>query len=358
MVSLPRVYTTCAYAPLPLIHAAGFHPVRLLPGLDPPDDAGPGFLNRHVCACARGILDRALRARQDDVAGVVIPTSCDAMRRLADAWMAALPRVPVFRLAMPLADSEASAAWLADEYRRLGEALAEWGGVFPDDAELARSVALYDAAAERLEALQAASWAGTGLPGRAMRRLHRRGATVPIEDLLAELERVVPGTPAVAEEAPGGDRVPLLVTGNVIVGEAVYDAIDAAGGRVVASDHCAGPRQLVPLRPRGPGLTALARAVLARPPCARTLALDRPDAVPRRVLDIARRSGAAGIVATFLRHCDPYAGVLPALREAAERADLPLIVVPLELGARDEGRVAARVEVFVEMLAARRLAAR
>ena len=81
-----KVGFTCAYAPLALIDAAGFVPYRILPLGENPDQAG-SLLHDNLCPHIKRLLDRALNADLPELAGLVFMNSCDAMRRLADAWV-------------------------------------------------------------------------------------------------------------------------------------------------------------------------------------------------------------------------------------------------------------------------------
>ena len=81
---------TCAYTPIALIDAAGFTPYRVLPTGGWPDQAGR-ILHDNLCPHIKRVLDRALDKDLPDLFGMVFINSCDAMRRLADAWKSIRP---------------------------------------------------------------------------------------------------------------------------------------------------------------------------------------------------------------------------------------------------------------------------
>ena len=89
--ALQKIGFVCAYTPLPLIHAAGYVPLRVLPMSQVPDQAGH-LLHDNLCPHVKRILDRALGQDLPELAAMVFINSCDAMRRLADAWQTARRR--------------------------------------------------------------------------------------------------------------------------------------------------------------------------------------------------------------------------------------------------------------------------
>ena len=66
-----RVGFTCAYTPLPLLHAAGLEPYRILPVGEAPDQAG-ALLHDNLCPHVKRILDRGLADDLPDLSAVVI----------------------------------------------------------------------------------------------------------------------------------------------------------------------------------------------------------------------------------------------------------------------------------------------
>ena len=104
MTSEPLIGFTCAYTPLALLDAAGFVPYRLMPLTEAPDQAGT-LLHDNTCPHVKRVLDRAMHRDLPKMAGLVLMNSCDAMRRLADGWLATRPEsaIGAERLASSLA---------------------------------------------------------------------------------------------------------------------------------------------------------------------------------------------------------------------------------------------------------------
>ncbi len=344
-----RIGFSCAYTPLPLIHAAGFVPFRILPLGDAPDQAG-SLLHENMCPHVKRVLDRALAGDLPHLCGVVLMNSCDAMRRLADAWRVARPNDRVILVDLPVANNDVGAAYLAKELSRLADRLSEWAGrpVTPD--AVVRSARLYREFGERLARLGERAGRGA-LPGgrRMFQEILNRSVTVPVEDTLAEL-KALEGMPDHGEQPPS--RVPVYVFGNVLPDPEAFDLFDACGALLVADDLCTGSRQLVPMEVDGARdvMLELARGLLSRPVCARTLEVGHPERFAEQVVSGARECGARGVIAHVMKFCDPYLARLPAVRDALRDAGLPLLVLEGDCTMRSLGQHRTRIEAFVEML--------
>jgi benzoyl-CoA reductase/2-hydroxyglutaryl-CoA dehydratase subunit BcrC/BadD/HgdB len=247
--------------------------------------------------------------------------------------------VPSIVVDLPLTASPASLDFFAAELRRLGAWLEERGG-HPFGPELARSIERHDELAAALERARE-----SGVEGASLQALRLRAVALPAAEALVE----VLAAPAGARSTGG---VPVLLAGNMLPDPEAFSLFEQCGLRVVADDLCSGSRQLVPvaLRPAEEPLRGLARAVLERPPCARTLVVERPGDLGDRIAAAAQASGARGVVAHVLKFCDPYLGRLPGLREALRRVGLPLLVLEGDCTLRSLGQYRTRLEAFAETL--------
>ena len=95
-----KIGFTCAYAPVPIIEAAGFSPFRVFPETDSQDQSGH-MLHDNLCPHVKKVLDRALDEDLPELGGMVFINSCDSMRRLSDAWQEARPYDRTILLDLP-----------------------------------------------------------------------------------------------------------------------------------------------------------------------------------------------------------------------------------------------------------------
>ncbi len=344
--SRARIGYACAYAPLPLMAAAGLEPYRILPLGGAPDAAGER-LHDNLCPHIKRVLDRALCEDLPELTGVLFVNSCDAMRRLADAWPTARPADRVALVDLPVHAGPGATAYLADELARLAEELGTWTGRPVTGRAVIEATGRYDALAEGLAALEArlrpvaggaAAWQAEALAA----------VTLPLDEALARV-RAGLADPVEGEPARGPA---VLLFGNVLPDPAAFELFAQAGVRVVADDQCTGGRQLSSYGLDDPerAIEQLAAALLARPACARTFDPDRPGVLADRVLERARAAGAAGVVAHVMKFCDPYLSRLPAVRERLREEGLPLLVLEGDCSLRSLGQQRTRLEAFAEMI--------
>lgn len=340
---------TCAYTPLAIIDAAGLVPHRLLPMGEPPDQAGR-LLHENLCPHVKVVLDRALDEDLPPLSGVVFTTSCDTMRRLADAWPAARPDDPIHVIDLPLDDAVSSISYFAGELRRLAAALAEWGGREVTEDRLRTSGGERDKLAALLAELGERRSRGE-LPGGAARlqQLQNQAATATLDEAI-RMARDALDEPLREPPARG---VPILLFGNVMPDPESLGLLEESGALVKDDDLCTGSRWLTTagLTEAGDPFEELARAYLTRPPCARTVSPSEPGRLAFEIVSRARGCRARGVVCHTLKFCDPYLARLPALREALRDEGLPLLVLEGDLTLRSLGQQRTRIEAFLEMLA-------
>lgn len=343
----PRMGYTCAYTPLALLDAAGFTPLRLLPMSQSPDQAG-ALLHDNLCPHVKRVLDRAMDNDLPPLAGVIFMDSCDAMRRLADAWLEARPQDRQVLVDLPVSPTEESAAYLAGELRRLAALLSGWAGRPLAEEDVIRAAQDRDGLARALERLDRLAAQGKLPGGRGeLQRLYNLSVTSPVTQALEEIE-------ALDTEAgePTTSAVPLFLLGNVMPDPAAFQLLEECGVRVAGDDLCTGARQQTPMALDGADVfLGMARGLLNRPACGRTIDPARPDMLMRQILEAATASKARGVIVHVVKFCDPYLARLPVIRIGLEQAGLPLLLLEGDCTLRSLGQHRTRIEAFVEMLA-------
>lgn len=343
-----RIGFTCAYTPLPLIDAAGFSPVRLLPLTDAPDQAG-SILHENLCPFVKRIIDRALFGDLPEISGLVVMNSCETMRRLGDAWRKIRPKDRVVLVDLPVATSAAGVEHFASELVRLAGILSGWAGrpVTPD--AVSKSIAEYNRLAALLGKLEGMAIRGA-LPGgrRALQDIFNRSVSLPVDELLVEYDMVVRAEGSLKENPSG---VPVYLFGNMLADPQAVEVFEKCGCRLVGDDLCTGSRQLWPIEASSGGdpFHQLAVGLLGRPTCARTLA-GLPGHLAGQVLDGVRRTRARGVIAHVMKFCDPYLARLPAVREKLRGEGVPLLVLEGDCTLRSLGQQRTRIEAFAETL--------
>jgi len=123
---------TCPYVPAEWIAAHGLRPRRLIPV--PVEGALAIPRMEGLCPYARAFVNDV--AASKDIAGVVVTTMCDQMRRVFDLLVRRVD-TPAFLLNVPSTWQTVAAQRLyLDELKRLGRFLVRLGGHEPGKAEL------------------------------------------------------------------------------------------------------------------------------------------------------------------------------------------------------------------------------
>ena len=340
--SSPKLGYACAYAPVPLLDAAGFSPVRVLPQGDFPDQAGR-VLHDTLCPHVKKILDRALAGDLDDLSGMVFVNSCDAMRRLSDAFLARGRRATL--LDLPVTGGPRSEARFAADMERLYETLCEWSGLSPDPARISAAIKAHNRLAGLLAEASRKRDLGL-LSAPRFQELVNFASAHPAEDAAAEAERVLAEPPVAAR--PGA--VPVFLFGNVLPDPEAFALFEDCGARVAGEDFCTGSRFLAPVPEGDDPFARLAAGLLEKPRCARTLDTSSPGGIGADVLARARETGAKGVIAQYLKFCDPYLARMPIVREVLREAGIPFLVLEGDCSLGSIGQQRTRIEAFIEML--------
>jgi benzoyl-CoA reductase/2-hydroxyglutaryl-CoA dehydratase subunit BcrC/BadD/HgdB len=339
----------CAYTPLVLIDAAGYTPYRILPISECPDQAGQ-LLHDNLCPHVKRILDRAISNDLPELCGVVFINSCDAMRRLADAWRRVRPLDKNILLDLPAVADDAAIAFFAGELTRLTEALAEWSGRKITNSDIEASLKQYNQLPHLFARLRERFHQGklAGSSAR-MQRLYNEAMTAPFEQCVLKLQQ------ALAEPESNdleGDGIPVFLFGNVLAEPEALKLFESCGARIIDDDLCTGSRLFTPLEigENQDLLAQISRSLLTRPPCGRTFDPGQPLKMAEDILQRARASGARGVIGQTIKFCDPYLDRLPAVRETLREAGIPLLLLEGDCSLRSIEQQRTRIEAFIEML--------
>lgn len=340
---------TCAYTPLALIDAAGFSPYRILPLGDCPDQAGH-LLHDNLCPTIKRILDRALSKDLPDLSGIVFVNSCDAMRRLADAWTHIRPDEPILVLDLPATTDDRAVSFFSEEIQRMYHTLYQWQGKPAGERDILKSIELYNELSGGLKQLADLFHSGKRAGGTAeIQKIYNAAATSSFDVTRKRLKKMLD---APAEEAAPDNRVPVYLFGNVMADPDVFSMIESCGAKIANDDFCTGSRMFMPILLKdGTDLfQGIARSILKRPPCARTFDPGNPGKIAEDVLLNANACSARGVIGHTIKFCDPYLERMPFVRDLLKENDIPFLLLEGDCTLRSMGQHRTRIEAFIEML--------
>jgi benzoyl-CoA reductase/2-hydroxyglutaryl-CoA dehydratase subunit BcrC/BadD/HgdB len=344
-----KIGYACAYTPLALIDAASYTPYRILPMSECPDQAGQ-LLHDNLCPHVKRILDRAISKDLPDLAGIVIINSCDAMRRLADAWRRVRPADHILVLDLPATSDTAAIAYFAGELTRLVESLSEWSGSQITKNDIKTSIEQYNQLPPLFARLRERLYQGKLVGGGArMQTLYNEAMMAPFSKSAKSLRQ------ALAEPEPKDmpdDGIPVFLFGNVLPNPEALALFESCGARIIEDDLCTGSRLFTPIElvENQDLILQISRSLLTRPPCARTFDPGQPLKMAEDILTRTRTSGARGVIGQTIKFCDPYLDRLPAVRKTLRQAGIPLLLLEGDCSLRSIEQQRTRIEAFIEML--------
>lgn len=349
----------CTYTPEEVIHAAGFTPHRLLPGPGsgngPVEDALPGS----ICPYPRKILSNLRSSIYDELAGIVVANSCNAMIHLYNVLKEESGPF-VYLLDVPRRQDQEAVNYYTRELELLADYLGKKGQ--PVNAEnLTRSLNIYRRKKllldeySRLYGLGALNQDRAGLYGLAI-----EAANSEPEAFNKKLSGVLEGRQK-KRGAPGavqqGDNPSALLLAGGLPPQGLVELLSEQSGLLLYPENCAGIRYLQ--KPGPPALSGgdlsrkeilhiISGNYLAKLPCPRVFNhRAREDYYCRLLDELAVRA----VIYHDLLFCDRCHYDYLLLKDLLKKRDIPHLKVKTELGQEDLGQLKTRVEAFLEILA-------
>ncbi|MGE5515215.1 MAG: double-cubane-cluster-containing anaerobic reductase [Bacteroidota bacterium] len=359
------VGTTCIQAPEELIYAMGAHPVRLCNGSYHYDQIGADFMPAKSCSLVKATLGMLCSENPVPRVGkldlIVNPTTCDQKKK-ASAMMEGMGHA-VFDLELPnVKESEAARVYWQRSVRGFAERLRQLTG-----KRLTRKNLL--AAMARIRRAEAAFRVMDGFRNRQPAVFLGKDAflvtnafffddldrwTEKVEALNQELaERVEKGMAAAQKKAPR-----ILFTGSppIFPNLKLPLLIEQAGGVVVADETCSANRMLYDMTAVdewlvGDMVDSLADKYLK--PCTCPI-FTRNDDRQRRILDLAAKFSADGVVYQSFAGCQVYEMEQKSIADLLNAKGIPMLYVETDYSPDDMGQLSTRIEAFLESIKTRK----
>lgn len=342
----------CSYAPVELIRAAGFHPMRLFSSQSEISLA-ENHLQGYCCSLVRGVLESSLSGRLDFLDGTVFPHTCDSIQRLSDIWRLKKRHGFFADVLMPAKlNSKSAATYMLAVLDRFKRELETVSGVPLTDTALSTAIQDYTAIRQHLAALYRLKSATPGIISGPDLHAVVKGSMIMDVDMLLERLPALVARLSQAVPSPETDLVEkrIIISGSACDAPGIYSLIEDAGGSVVADDLCTGQRWFQGQVPAGPDpLKALAERYLARPVCPakHKTTVSRADSL----INLARTHRASGVIFLLLKFCDPHAFDYPYLKERLEEEGIRTLLIETDDQAINHGQLSTRIETFVHMIA-------
>lgn len=336
----------CTYTPEEIIYAAGFQPVRLSAKGNPIKKAD-ACLHNNLCPFVRSVLDDALDSSLGHFDGIIFANSCDAMRRLYDAWQLFVKADFTYILGPPKAVSSYSIAYYADQLRGLARRLEEHYGVTITNEALWESIKIFNQTRTLIQDLSSRYKSNSPLPGEDMFTIMQMATRCDRRKFNQKLSSYLEQPP---QEMPTRrNTMPRVLLAGCIIDQVDFiRVIEGVGAQLVVNELCTGIRHFENLvEEDSDPFVALSSRYLNRAPCARMVNLEWRL---NYLVQLAKDYRVDGVIYHILKFCDHYMWDLPHTTTEFEENGLPVLSVESEYTKESFEQLKTRVQAFVELL--------
>jgi benzoyl-CoA reductase subunit C len=319
------------YVPREIVHAAGMLPLGILGGgADMEVIHGDAYYQSYICRIPRSTVELAVTGRLDFVDGMMFPSICDVIRNLSGIWQILFKDkyVRYFDAPQNFRD-DVGGVFYSNELRELREGLGRLAGREITDADLRRSIAVYNENRRVVNQVydfrSATPWKA---PSAEVYLLMRAGMVLPPEEHTLLMREYLAA--AEGENRPVRDNCRVLLTGvfceqpplNLI------KSLEISGCYIVDDDLLLVTRWLLSEVPTdGDPVENLAKAFLHQ--SAQTAAKYEPDREQKGsyLIDAIRRRSADGVIFAAPSFCDPALLDQPMIVSRLEALGIPYITM-------------------------------
>ena len=315
------------YVPREIVHAAGMLPVGIFGGGDQMEVIqGDAYYQSYICRIPRSTLELGLTGRLDCLDGMLFPSICDVIRNLSGMWTMLFPDRYVRYVDVPQNYERAvGGVYWRRELEILREDLGRLAGHTVSDADLSRSIAVYNENRAAIRALyEARSRQPWFYPTSEVFLFLRAGNLLPPEEHTAMLRQYLKLAPLEADRCEQ-DQSRVVLVGMFCEQPplGLLLTLERAGCWVVDDDLLLGLRWITCDTPtEGDPLQNLVEAYLNH--SAVTASRYLPDGDHGRgLVDSVRQNRAEGVIFCAPSFCDPALLEQPMLVRALEREGIP-----------------------------------
>ncbi len=346
-----------AAAPLEIISAAGFLPVRIKGDPGRAVTKADSRMEGLVCPFLRSAFDLTLDGRYDYLDGIVIPHTCDSVSRTYEVWKHNVPLPYYHFLNVPHLDDGPSLEFFVDILRTFIKSLERFTGKKISDGSLTNAVEAYNENRRAMRDLYDLRKQDRPLiSGVEMMKLLSAVKALPVDESTALIRQVVEEVKGrTAPAAPNSVRV--MLVGDQIDDTALTEIIESAGAHVVMDDLSVGSKlyfaDMEATRDPVDGIAEYYLKQVSLPTFYRDTGGSYEENLEARFGHLKRFVSEFDVDAVILlvyKNCDPYGFEVPAVMAYVESLGTPVYYVEDEYSSSSLGRLKTRIEAFLETL--------
>lgn len=340
------VLTVPYYTPDEIVHSMGLVPMGTW-GADMELNRAKEYFPAFMCSIVQSILELGISGKFKGASAIIIPSLCDTLKTMGENWKYAVPDIKFIPMTYPQNRKPAyGVAYTRAGYERVIEDLEKCTGAKFSMDSLAESNKLYNEHNEAMRRVDELLARHAEVTVQERSDIFASANYMLVEEHTALVNKFIAELEA-AEESVG--NYPVVVSGILTDMPGLSEAFDEIGIHIVADDVCAHSRQYRTDVPDGDDpLQALAVKFANTDNCSVLYNVEKPRI--QWIIDIAKERGAKGVVVVMTKFCDPEEFDFVCIKEACEKADLPLALVEVDRQMKQFEQVKTNLETFRDML--------
>jgi benzoyl-CoA reductase/2-hydroxyglutaryl-CoA dehydratase subunit BcrC/BadD/HgdB len=345
-----------AVAPVEIINAAGFTPVRIKGDPNEAVTKAYGSMETLVCPFLLNAYNLALKGKYDYLDGVVIPHTCDSVCRTYDVWKHNFPLPYYHFLNVPHLDSAPSLMFFKEILRTFIKSLEQFTGNEISEKNLAHAVLTYNELRQAMRDLYDLRKPDQPLiSGIEMIKLLVAVKALPVDESTALVRQV---TEEVKGRTISSPQKPLriMLVGDQIDDTGLIEIIEKTGAQVVMDDVSVGSKlYYADIETTSDPVYGIAEYYLEKvslPTFYRDRGGSYDENLELRFGHLKRFISEFNVDAVILlvyKNCDPYGFEVPATISYIESLGKPVFYVEDEYSSSSSSRLKTRIEAFLEM---------
>ncbi len=319
---------------------------------------GGAHLQPYVCSIVHNALSFLKTGGLDETDLIIVPHTCDSLQGFGSILLDFVkPRQPVFPVYLPRGKRQEDVEFLVNEFKSLYRGLEKITGKSPKTDEILKRIEIEEKADAKLKELyeirgefsfesgkaKSRSSKGDALSTYDFYRVVRAREFLPVEEFIELADEVI------SEYSFVREGVPVILSGIVPEPMEVLNAIEEAGGFVVADDLACCGRRLYGGGKSSEPLKRMAERIIFGPPD-----VTRGNLIEERfehLKYLAEVTGARGIIFYTVKFCEPELFDLPDLKNMLKSAGIPSVQVEIDIGDPLPHQTITRLTAFLEVLA-------
>lgn len=336
------------FMPFSLVEAFDMYPIELW-GEDVEISSASKYYPAFYCSVAVTILEAALRGKYDAFSGVIIPTTCDALRNLEENWKFAVPQIPVVDIVQPVnSRTDAGKRYYITQLKRAAQRLEEISGVSLTDKNLRKAIVKNNKKASLIREFNDIALDHLDVITPYMRHVVLRAAGVmPIDTYIDKLEEL--NKELESMDKYEFDGIKLVVSSIVIDSKELLDCLEDSGIAIVGDDMPSEfKRYEKNITDHIDPFVSLADEWANIEGC--SLSFDPYKKRGELLKGLIERTKADGLLVNIIKFCEEEEFDYPILKKEFEQWNIPILYLETENQSDLAQQAVTRIQAFCEAL--------